>query len=177
MVFGICLILASVADPSIVVGRDRLSSGHIVLWSQQTTQQRMAHLVSPGIPALAMTLLPLVYFWSGSDDQRNPLTFDKQLGELRKGTKVLAKLPTAKCVAVVFITYPSIRWRRFESTGQVFLRFSAEPWSVQINSYPNRETTDRVANLVADYLAIPVIVDPIIVRSASYSRGYRRNYK
>ncbi len=157
------LIIAVVADPSVHIGATPSSRGSEIAWAQQTLLQRNGQLIVVGLFVLVFTLISLTYLMSICHDQRNPLLFDKSSNQLHKGKKILGRLSATKSIAVVHIARHRPFASGLQAPPQLFIRFNEAPWSFQIHAYSRMITADRVAGLLAEFLSVPVVYDPIVI--------------
>jgi hypothetical protein len=146
------------------IGGSRFVSPTKIDWAKQTLSQRTQHLTCVALGLFALIAFPLAYLFGGFQHRRNPLTFDKSTDQICKGGRVLAKLSSVTSVAVVNV---KIAKPLMQSRTQIFIRFNAEPWSFQFVSYNRDKTAERVALLLADFLSVPIVQDPIKMQRPS----------
>jgi hypothetical protein len=158
--------------PSMYVGGGRHTPATEITWQNQTSPQRCATVGFHLLFILVPSLLSMAFLVGGAKEMRSPMLFSKSAGQVRKGKNVLAKLSDVKCVAVVHWPHGLGRKSGGRAT-QVFIRFSAEPWSILVDASGSIAAAEGVAGVLAQWLCVPIVYDPVVkVRPARVGRGF-----
>ena len=156
---GALIVARYLGDPNVYEGGSRhrgrpVVPGRAVDPAHQTFWQKTRYY--GGVVAIGglCTLLPLAYVCFGSEEQRKPVTIDREADRISRGGKVICR--ASAVVAIRLVTARS-------GTG-VFARLKEPPWSTELDYFGRFGPAEAFAGRISTFLGVGLYDDPIVPR-------------
>jgi hypothetical protein len=149
------------SDHTFYIGGGRHLRGRPVAPADQTRWQFTQATVLPCVFYSVWLIPTAAYVIWGSEEQRNPFTFDRQRNRVSYGRKELCNLS-----AIIAIRLVEAR----SGTG-IFARLNGSPWSIELGCFSGFDTAQRFAEEISCFLNVGLYDDPI-ARRPKVDRGF-----